>query len=190
VSFLLYALTQTGHLSEAVAVARREDDPVFVARQLVADRDWQDVLAVPYVYVKGKSATLPFARGLAYAKLGKAAPAERALAEIPKDSADAYSAALFEAMRLTLEAEIAALESDDAKALQLLTAASGAAEKAKSLGEETPGLYYYSPHMALAQLALRLGKKDVAKAALQAELVASPRSQAALDALAQLGSSR
>jgi hypothetical protein len=190
VSFLLYALTQTGHLSEAIAVARREDDPVFIARQLVAARDWQDVLAVPYVYVKGKAATLPFTRGLAYAKLGNATLAERALAEIPKSSADAYSAALFDAMRLTLEAEIAALKSDDAKALQLLTAASAAAEKAKSLGEETPGLYYYSPHMALAHLALRLGKKDVAEAALQAELVASPHSPAALDALARLSSSR
>jgi len=190
VSFLLYALTQTGHLSEAIAVARREDDPVFIARQLVADRDWQDVLAVPYVYAKGKSATLPFTRGLAYAKLGNGALAERALAEIPQNSPDAYAAALFDAMRLTLEAEIAALKSDDARALQLLTAASAAASKAKSLGEETPGLYYYSPHMALAQLALRLGKKDVAKAALQAELVASPHSPAALDALARLASSR
>jgi hypothetical protein len=184
VSFLLYALTQTGHLSEAISVARREDDPVLIARQLVADRDWQEVLTLPYT--KGETATLPFTRGLAYAKLGNAALAQRSLAEIPKDPADPYRADLFGAMRLTLAAEIAVVKRDDTTALQLLTRASAAAEKAKGLGEETPPLYYYSPHMILAQLAVRLGKTDVAKAALRAELVASPRSPAALDALARL----
>ena len=49
VTFLLYAMTQTGHLSEAVAVARREDNPAFMARQLVAIGDWNGVLAVRYV---------------------------------------------------------------------------------------------------------------------------------------------
>ena len=39
--------------------------------------------------------------------------------------------------------------------------------------------------MALAELAIRLGKADVAATALQAELAASPRSSAALQALAK-----
>jgi hypothetical protein len=53
-------------------------------------------------------------------------------------------------------------------------------------GVEMPTLYYYSSHMALAELAMRLGKSDVAAAALQAELLASPRSSAALQALAKV----
>jgi tetratricopeptide (TPR) repeat protein len=185
VSFLLYAMTQTGHLSEAVVVARREDNPVFIAKQLVADRDWQDVLALSDA--KGNAYTLPFTVGLAYAKLGNAAQAQRWLAKIADADADDPSwAATVSAMRLTLSAQIALLENDDAKALQLLTDASVAADKGDQ-GAEMPALYYYSPHMALAELAVRLGKTDVAKAALQAELVASPRSPAALHALAQLG---
>jgi hypothetical protein len=187
VDFLLYALTETGHLSEAVAVARREDDPVFIARQLVADQQWLGVLALPYD--KGNTGTMPFTRGLAYVKLGKIALARESLSEIPKHPDDPYAAALYAAMRGTLEAEIALSSHDDATALTLLTRASAAADTAKSLGEETPGLYYYSPHMALAQLALRLGKPDVARAALQAELMASPRSPAATAALAQLATS-
>jgi len=188
VSFLLYALTETGRLSEAITVARRDGDPVLIARQLVAARRWQDVLALPYD--KGKTATLPFTRGLAYVKLGNAAPARQALSEIPKDPDDPYAAALYDAMRGTLAAEIAIANHDDAAALTLLMGASAAADKAKALGEETPGLYYYSPHMALAQLAIRLGKLEVARAALQAELTASPRSPAATAALAQLAASR
>jgi hypothetical protein len=184
VSFLLYALTETGHLSEAIAVARREDDPVFIAWQLTAAGDWRGVLTLPHE--KGNGATLPFTRGLAYIKLGDTALAEQSLTEIPKHSGDPYDEAVHDAMRLTLAAEIAESRRDDAKALQLLTGASAAAAKARSLGEETPALYYYSPHMALAKLALRLGKTNVAKAALQAELVASPRAPSALRALAQL----
>lgn len=188
VSFLLYALTETGQFSEAVVVARREDDPVLVARQLVADRRWQDVLALPYE--KGKSGTMPFSRGLAYAKLGDSDRAAQALAEIPKTPDDPYAEALYDAMRGTLEAEIALLGHDDAKALTLLTAASASANAANRFGEEFPGLYYYSPHMALAKLAMRLGKPDVARAALQSELVASPRSPAAMAALAQIAATR
>ncbi|HVR46554.1 MAG TPA: hypothetical protein VMT95_07985 [Candidatus Binatia bacterium] len=187
VDFLLYALTETGHLSEAITVARREDDPVFIARQLVADRQWRDVLALPYT--KGTTGTMPFARGLAYVKLGNIALARESLGDIPKHPDDPYAAALYDAMRATLEAEIALSSHDDAAALTLLTRASAAASVAKGLGEETPGLYYYSPHMALAQLALRLGKRDVARLALQAELTASPRSPAATAALAQLATS-
>ncbi len=188
VDFLLYALTETGHLSEAVTVARREDDPVFIARQLVADRQWQGVLALPYD--KGKTMTMPFARGLAYVKLGNIALARESLGQIPRQPDGPYATALYDAMRGTLEAEIAIASHDDAAALTLLMGASAAADTAKSFGEETPGLYYYSPHMALAQLAMRLGKLDVAKAALQAELTASPLSPAAMAALAQLAASR
>lgn len=190
VNFVLYAMTQTGHLSEAIVVARREDDPAMIARQLVADRDWQAVAALPRV--KDEGAALAFARGLAYAKLGDATLAQRSLADIPNAPADSPSRiATTAAMRLTLSAEIALLAHEDTKALGLLSDASTAALKGETLGgAEMPSLYYYSPHMALAKLALRLGKVEVAKAALQAELAASPRSPAAIQALAQLGSSR
>ena len=53
---------------------------------------------------------------------------------------------------------------------------------------EIPPFYFYSPDIALARVAERLGKIDVARTALQAELVASPRSPAALAMLAKLGS--
>ncbi|MBV9699035.1 MAG: hypothetical protein JO078_02805 [Candidatus Eremiobacteraeota bacterium] len=187
VSFLLYALTETGRLSEALAAARREDDPYFLAIQLVAARDWRGVLAVPYT--KGKLRTLPFARGLAFAKLGNAAMAAQARGEIASaDASSAYDVAVVAAMRATLSGEIAMLAHDDAKALQSLTEASAQAAKADAIGAEFPDLYYYSPHMALAALAMRLGRTDVAKAALQAELNASPRSPIAEKALTELAS--
>jgi hypothetical protein len=187
VSFLLYALIETGHLTQAVAAARREDDPYFLAIALVAAHDWQAVLSVPYA--KGKSRTIAFARGLAYAKLGDPANAETALNEIPNAAPGSpYAVAIVDATRLTLSGEIAAARHDDATALALLTQASAAAVKAqKNGGTEFPALYYYSPHMALAELAVRLGKLDIARAALHAELDASPRSPSALNALAQLG---
>jgi hypothetical protein len=186
VSFLLYALTQTGHLDEAVVAARRAGNPSFIAKQLVADRDWRAVLAVPYE--RGKSATLAFARGLAYAKLGDAVQAQRSLTEIPNAATPSPSAvATAAAMRRTLAGEIALLQHDDAKALQLFVLASRDADTLEKLGgAEMAALYYYSPHIALAELAVRLGKLDVAKAALQAELVSTPRSPAALHALTKL----
>jgi hypothetical protein len=189
VVFLLYAMTQTGHVAESIAVARRADYPSFVARQLVAAQDWQGVLAVPYVK-GGEDAVLPFTRALAYAKLGDTKKAEAALAEIPDPAKDELSrAAIVAAMRAAVQAQIAVDQHDDAQALQLLTTASTDATRGDWLagGVEMPTLYYYSPHMALAQLAMRLGKPDIAKTALQAELVASPRSSTATRALAQLG---
>jgi hypothetical protein len=186
VAFILYALTETGHLAEAVEVARRADNPVFLARQLVASHDWKAVLGM--AGLRGTDPTLPFALGLANAKLGDTADAEKALAAIPNAPADSPSRiATVGAMRLTLMAEIALASHDDAKALQLLVDASAAATKGDVLGTvEMPALYYYSPHMALAALAIQLGKADVAKAALQAELAASPREDQATKALTQL----
>ena len=189
VAFLLYAMTQTGHLTEAIAAARRAGVPRFIADQLVAAQDWHGVLAVPYT--KGRDPILPFTRALAFAKLDDVADADAALAEIPDAPADEPSrTAIVTAMRLAVAAQIALDRSNDEKALQLLTAASAAATRGDWLtgGVEYPTLYYYSPHMALAELAMRLGKRDVAKAALQAELAASPRSSAAMRALAGLGS--
>jgi hypothetical protein len=187
VTFVLYAMTQTGHLSEAVAVARREGNPAMLARQLVAIGDWNGVLAVPYK--KGTDPTVPFARAIAYAKLGDAPQASAALAEIPDAPAGAPSRAdIVSAMRLAAGAQIAIAGHDDAKALQMLTKASQDASQGDRLagGVEMPSLYYYSPHMALAELAVRLGKTDVAAAALAAELAASPKSGVALQALAKL----
>jgi hypothetical protein len=188
VSFMLYAMTETGHTADAVAAARREQDDVFIARQLLADKQWQAVVAMPYA--KGAAPTIPFARGIAYAKLGNVALAQQMLGEIPPAPlTEPVRAATLNAMRALLAGEIALAQHDDAKALALLTQASADAATAGRIGAaEFPALYYYSPHMALARLAMQMGKTDAARAALQAELEASPRSPAALAALAQLGS--
>ena len=183
VAFLLYAMAQTGHTADAVALAQREDNVDFMARSYVADQRWKDVLALPYV--KGQDYTLTFARGLAYAKLGDANSAQQALADMPKAPADSpWRAALFNTMSLVLAAEISEVNHNDAKALQELSDASAVAVKLN--GDEYPALYYYSPHLALAVLAAKLGRADVEQAALQAELAASPRSKKAMQMLAQL----
>jgi len=92
-------------------------------------------------------------------------------------------------MRRTVQAQIALDEHDNAQALKQLTAASSDATHGDWLagGVEMPSLYYYSPHMALAELAMKMGDTTVAKDALAAELAASPHSSAATQALAQLG---
>lgn len=75
---------------------------------------------------------------------------------------------------------------------QLLTTASTDATNGDRLagGVEMPTLYYYSPHMALAELAMKMGDTSVAQAPLEAELAASPHSNAATQALARLGGSK
>jgi hypothetical protein len=190
VSFLLYAMTMTGHTSDAVDVARREDNDVFLARQLVAAHRWNDVIAIPYK--KGKSDTLPFARGIAFANLGNAAGAEEALKEIAPPPPDSPSfAATVSAMKLLLRATIAQNAGEDAKALDLLQQSSAAADKGDHLWyAEFPALYYYSPHLALAQLSERLGKTEIARKALQDELTMNPRSPIATQDLAQLAKQR
>jgi hypothetical protein len=191
VAFLLYALVQTGHASDAVAVARRADIPSLIARALVAAGDWQ---AVPDVlYVKGGDSTIPFARALAFAKLGEVSEAQAALIEMPAAPAAFPSKVAIEnAMRLTVQAQISLDEHNNAQALRLLTAASSDATHGDWLagGVEMPTLYYYSPHLALAELAMKMGNASVAKGALEAELAASPHSSAATQALAQLGGFR
>jgi hypothetical protein len=90
-------------------------------------------------------------------------------------------------MQKTVVAEIAIDNHDNASALQALVAASAALSKAQALeAPEFPPLYFYSPHMALARLAVAMGKSAIARQALQAELVGSPRSSTALAALAAL----
>jgi hypothetical protein len=187
VAFLLYALVQTGHASDAVAVARRADIPSLIARALVAAGEWQAVPDVPYV--KGGDPTIPFARALAFAKLGEVSKAQAALIDMPAAPAASPSKVAIEnAMRLTVQAQISLDEHNNAQALQLLTAASSDATHGDWLagGVEMPTLYYYSPHMALAELAMKIGNTSVAKGALEAELAASPHSRAATQALAQL----
>ena len=188
-SFLLYAAAETGHAADVVAIAKRDGDNAAIARALVAAGMWQDVVAMPDP--KGKDATVAFARGIAYAKLGNADAAKASLAEIPDAPANLPSRSYtIAALRETLAAQIAMLENDNAKALGLLADASSATDKANALGSETPGMYFYSPHMVLAELAIRLGMLDIARAALAAELVESPNSIAATAALAKLGSTR
>ncbi|HEY6486771.1 MAG TPA: hypothetical protein VIX83_10345 [Candidatus Cybelea sp.] len=188
VSFLLYAMTQTGQQTEAVAVARRAGDPTLMARSLVAARDWQGVLDTSFP--KGSAAlTQSFTRALAYAKLGNVSKARSSLAEMPAAPAAFPSRVAIEnSMRHLVRAQIALDENDQAAALKLLTQASAEATRGDRLagGVEMPTLYYYSPHMALAELALKMGNTAVARAALGAELSASPRSSAAAEALKQL----
>lgn len=191
VSFLLYAMIQTGHENEAVAVARRANIPPLIARALVASGDWRAVLDVPYA--KGSDPAIPFARAIAYAKLGDVPKARAALAQMPTASVTHPSkVALENAMRLAVQAQIALDGGSGAKALELLTTASSEATRADSLvgGVEMPSIYYYSPHMALAELAMKMRNTSVARAALEAELAASPRSNVATQALAQLDATK
>ena len=191
VAFLLYAMFQTGHANDAVAAARRADIPSLIAEALVAAREWQAVLDLPDT--KSSDPTIPFSRALAFAELGEVPKAQAALAEIPAaPAAFPSSVAIEDAMRLTVQAQIALDQHNDAQALELLTTASSDATRGDWLagGVEIPTLYYYSPHMALAELAMKMGNSAVAKAALQAELAASPRSSAATQALARLGGSK
>lgn len=188
VAFLLYAMIQTGHAGDAVAVARRAAIPAMVARALVAAGEWPAVVEVPYV--KSGDQTIAFARALAYAKLNEVSKARSALDDLSvSPGARPSKVAIENAMRLTVQAQIALDEHDNAQALKLLTAASSDATHGDWLagGVEMPSLYYYSPHMALAELAMKMGDTTVAKDALAAELAASPRSSAATQALAQLG---
>ncbi|MFZ0362611.1 MAG: hypothetical protein WAL67_00230 [Candidatus Cybelea sp.] len=191
VSFLLYAMIQTGHIRDAVAVARRADIPPLVARALVADGQWKAVLDVPST--KGNDPTVSFARALAFAKLGDVGEAQEALAELPSASA-AFPArvAIETAMRLMVQAQIALDEKDEPKALQLLSSASSEATRGDLLagGVEMPSVYYYSPHMALAELAIKMGNTNVARSALEAELSASPHSSTATQALAGLDATK
>lgn len=191
VAFLIYAMAQTGTPSDAVAVARRANIPSLLARALVAARDWQAVLDVPVA--QGADPTVAFARALAFAKLGEVSKAQAALAAMPGAPAAYPSRVSIEnAMRLMVQAQIALDRRNDRAALLLLTTASAEATRGDWLagGVEMPTLFYYSPHMALAELAMKMGNTSVARAALEAELAASPRSKAATQALAQLGGSK
>ncbi|MGC1380062.1 MAG: hypothetical protein WA814_03425 [Candidatus Baltobacteraceae bacterium] len=191
VAFLLYAMAQTGHASDAVAIARRAAIPWLVARALAAAGEWQAVLDVPFV--KSGDPTIAFVRALAFAKLGEVSKAQAALVEMPT-APEAFPSrvAIENAMRLAVRAQISLDQRDDAQALRLLTTASSDATRGDWLagGVEMPSLYYYSPHMALAELAMKMGNTTLAKDALEAELAASPRSSAATQALARLGGSK
>lgn len=191
VAFLLYALTQTGHQSDAVAVARRAGNPLLIARSLVAGRDWRGVLDLSFP--KGGPQLIPsFTRALAYAKLGDAGKARSTLAQMPAaPKAFPSRVAIVKAMRGLVDAQIALDENDQSAALALLVQASAEATRGDRLagGVEMPTLYYYSPHMVLAELAVKMGNTAVARSALKAELSASPRSSAATQALTELGGS-
>ena len=141
VSFLLYAMTQTGHLDESIAVATRANVPDFLAAQLVAAGRWQDVLAVPFS--KTSSARLYYARALALAKLGQTAAAEQTIAGLPKErDASSYSRLVDKAMAQTVAGEIALAKNDDSAALAAFVAASGAMNDAQTIqAAEYPPLY-------------------------------------------------
>ncbi|HEY3674765.1 MAG TPA: hypothetical protein VGK84_02105 [Candidatus Tumulicola sp.] len=187
VEFLIYAMIQTGHAADAVAVARRAGDPWLIERTLVAAQDWKAILELPYS--KGNDTAATFARALAYAKLGQNDKATATLADLPIAPASKPARAAFgSAMRSVVGAQIALNEHDDAKALSLLEGSSADAARGDRLNgySEMPTLYYYSPHLALAELAIKMNKADVARSALKSELLASPKSPAATQALATL----
>jgi tetratricopeptide (TPR) repeat protein len=187
VEFLIYAMIQTGHAADTVAVAQRANDPDLLVPALVAARDWKAVLALPYANANGS--TMWFARDLALAKLGEADKAEADLAKVPAVRASEPARyATYVAKRATIQAEIALDRHQDAKALKLLQTASQQAAIGDTIGgrPEMPNLYYYSPHLALAELATKMGDKPIARAALDAELDASPKSPTATQALAKL----
>ena len=190
VAFVLYAMAQTGHAAEAVAVAKRAGIPILNARALVAAGQWQSVLATRD---DGSGPAIPFARALAYAKLGDVSKAQTELNRLPAaPAAHPARAAIESAMRDIVQAQVALDQGNAAQALALLKQASDEATRGDRLegGAEIPTLYYYSPHLALAELAIKMGETSVARAALEAELAASPRSAAATQELGQLGGSK
>jgi hypothetical protein len=187
VEFLIYAMIQTGHAADAVAVAHRADDPSLIERALVAAQDWKAVLDLPYT--KGSDSAATYVRALAFAKLGQNDKAKATLADLPiVPASKPYRAAIGSAMSSTVLAQIALNEHNDRKALTLLeTASTDAARGDRLIGYgEMPTLYYYSPHLALANLATKMNNIDVARLALKLELLASPKSPAATQALATL----
>jgi tetratricopeptide (TPR) repeat protein len=187
VEFLIYAMIQTGHAADTVAVARRANDSSLLERALVAAQDWQGVVDLPYA--KGADGATTFARALAFAKLGQNAKAKAALSDLPAVSdSRPERAALVMSMRSSVLAQIALNNNNDRKALDLLETASTEAARGNRLAgySEIPNLYYYSPNLALAALATKMNNIDVARAALNVELQASPKSPAALQALAKL----
>lgn len=190
VSFLLYALTEDEKTADAIAAAKRYGDLDFLARQYVAAEQWRNAVAVasPAHPPTGFS----FARGVAFAELGDAAQATRELTQVPMPSSTASpDDATRAAMHLTLAARIDELQHRDVQALAALQIASTLANGAfKTSGDEIPELYYYSPNLQLASLARQLGKADVARKALRAELSVTPKSPAALAMLAQLGTAQ
>jgi hypothetical protein len=187
VEFLIYALIQNGRAADTVAVAQRANDPDLLVPALIAAGDWNAILALPYVKANGRVMT--FARALALAKLGKVAEAQAAVGKmpvVPKSEPSRYGIAT--AMRSIVQAQIAIDLHKNAAALLLLEAASTDAARADRLQgvTEMPTLYYYSPHLALADLAMKMNIIDVARAALNVELQESPKSPAATAALAKL----
>ncbi len=185
VTFLMVALTEMGQPDAALRAAQKDGSRYLIARQLVVSKRWDDILGLQ---VDPKSATMEFARGLAYAAKGDKAALQatiKAIPVLPDD--DAGWKASVAAMKLMLQAKTAELDDDDALALQLLTRASQQADRGDAISvSEYPTLYFYSPHMALGELAQRLHQPAVARDAYQAELKSTPNSPLALQALASL----
>lgn len=187
VSFLLYALTEDGKTADAIAAAKQYGDLDFLTRQYVAAKQWRNAVAV--ASPPHPSMGFSFARGVAFAELGDVTQANRELAQIPMPSSTASpDGATQAAMHLTLAARIDELQHRNAQALAALQRASTLANDAFKIGgAEMPELYFCSPNLQLASLARQLGKTDVARRALRAELSVTPKSPTALAMLAQLG---
>ncbi|MBV8163621.1 MAG: hypothetical protein JOZ91_05090 [Candidatus Eremiobacteraeota bacterium] len=185
VTFLMVALTETGQPEAALAAAQKDGSRYLVARQLVVLKRWDQILGLES---DPKSATLVFTKGLAYAAKGDRQSLQTAINTIPVASDDdAGWKTMVAAMKSTLQAQAAMLDHDDASALRLLTQAGEQSDRGDAMMvSEYPTLYYYSPHLALAQLAQHLQQPAVARAAYEAELRCSPKSPAALQGLALL----
>ena len=185
VDFLLVSLTELGHYTQAIDAAAQDGAPSLLARQLIADRRWTDILRI---FPADSTADVAFARGLANAALGNLAGAQGDLEQIPTgDPSSPSYTDILQAMRSALKAGIAEREGDANPALALLADSGRYADLGDALSvAEFPAMYYYSPHLALAALAKRLGKNDLAETAYRAELQSAPGSPSAEYGLAHV----
>ena len=185
VEFLLVALTESQRFADALRVAQKDGTTAFIARQMIATQQWSDILRLTSLK---PGPTLAFARGLAYAQRGEGASARAALRAMPKVSNDDPSWKLtVTAMQLILQAHIAMLAQQNSAALRFLEQAAAAADRGDAISvAEFPALYYDSPHLELAKLAVRLHQSALAKTAYLGELKSVPHSPAALHGLAVL----
>jgi tetratricopeptide (TPR) repeat protein len=148
VSFLLVSLTELGQYSQALDAAEQSGSASFVARQLIANQQWTDILRT---FPTASTVDVAFARGLANAALRNLSGAEDDLSQIP--TADPQSASYtdtLQAMTLALKARIAEQRGDNDAALSLLTESGRYADLGDSISvAEFPAMYFYSPHLAL-----------------------------------------
>lgn len=182
--FLLVSLTELGQYTRAVDAAAKSGSQSLLARQLVAAGQWTEILRD---FPAASTVDVAFARGMACAALGDFSGAQDDLQEIPSSSQSPSYTYTLQAMSLALKARIAERQGDTTAALSLLADSGRYADLGDAVSvAEFPAMYYYSPHLALASLAKRLGKMEIADTAYRAELRSAPNSPSAVYGLAHL----